>query len=513
MNSIEDIQRMIAERVASESAGSIPGDESPNIDSGFITECLRANELGDAQLFIALNKGLRLYNETIGDWMVWKGHYWDIDRDSADALAFIEDVALIYHHEAHTLVDKINNEKDTDTKNKLIDLQKMLYNRITRLRSVRGTNNCLTFARRCHNRLIIKNEDFDKNPWLLPVINGVVDLKTGDLLPGSPSDLLMKHCQHEWTGITTPCPVWEKTLLEIMDGDVEMVEFLSRLFGYSITGLISEQKLPILWGKGRNGKGTIIETINYILGDYSVPVKPEMLMLQSQSRNSSGPNPDIMALKGARIAFASESDEGKRIDVNMVKRLTGGDTLTGRCPHDKYETKFEPTHKLFLLTNNLPKAPSHDYAFWQRVILIPFNLSYVDDPVDKDERKKDKHLMEKLKKEASGILAWFVRGCLKWQESGLDVPGLVSEQVAGYRKKEDVLADFIEACCLVGDGLREKSSSLYVAYKEWFEDNYGKRLSPMSHKKFGELMGRSFQSKKSGVYYFIGIQLSNNTDD
>jgi putative DNA primase/helicase len=480
------------------------------ITSEFIRQCLDANELGDAMIYIALNRGKRLYNQASTEWMRWAGHHWEIDQCSADAMSAVEEVVTQYLNEARALVDPIANEEDPEIKKNLKKRQGTIYSRVDRLRSIRGSNNCLAFTTRCTDRIVTVTEEFDLDPWKLPMVNGVVDLKTGELSPGKPSDMLMKACPHEWTGIETPAPLWEAAIHDIMSNDDEMMDFIQRLFGYSITGLTTEHIMPVFFGKGRNGKSMLVETLRYVMGSMASPIRSEMLLDQSFNKSSSGPTPDIMSLKGLRVEFASETDEGRRLSTAQVKTLTGGDTMVGRNPHDRYETRFNPSHTLFLLTNNKPQVPADDFAIWKRLILIPFGISFVIEPYFPDERKIDKFLGEKLKEEASGILAWLVRGCLAWQERGLDVPALVSESTGDYRRGEDMIMDFIDECCVIDKGYEVRASDIYDAFKPWFERNISKK--GMSQKRFGTLLSKKFEKVKDGVYFYRGLGLLEQVD-
>jgi putative DNA primase/helicase len=212
-----------------------------------------------------------------------------------------------------------------------------------------------------------------------------------------------------------------------------------------------------------------------------------------------------MALKGLRMAFASENDEGRRFSPSKVKWLSGGDTLVGRYPYDKYDVFFQPTHTLFLLTNDKPHAPANDFAFWERIHLIPFPLSFVDNPRHEKQRPKDKFLMEKLEEEASGILAWLVRGCLAWLEKGLRPPAKVLEATEEYRREEDVLADFIDECLILDPEASEQAANLYTLFVQWWEKNISKRT--MSNRKFGQLMKERFEWEKKGTIIYHGIEI------
>lgn len=508
-NKVIDIRKEVEARKKSEaekfggsgSGGSV--SDGDGISSNFVRNCLYANELGDGMLYVALHQDQYIFDTTAERWMNWVGHYWEHD-EKAQSLAAVENVALRYLKEAYAVTKQINSEGDQDA---LEDYKDALFKRVGRLRSQRGRNNCLKFAH-CNitNSLAIRGEEFDRNPWLLACKNGVIDLRTGKLQPGQPKDYISKACPHEWKGIDEPAPIWETFLNEIFDGNEELVLYMGRLLGYGVTGLTIEHILPIEWGQGRNGKGTKIETLKYVLGPLAAPIQMEMLLDQGRAKNSASPSPDIMALRGLRLAFTSESDEGRRISPSKVKWLSGGDTLVGRNPHDRYEVHFSPTHTLILLTNNRPHAPADDFAFWERVHLIPFNLSYVDrEPQAENERRADKTLPERLKAEASGILAWLVRGCLKWQEQGLDPPAIVKEATAKYRRDEDILADFIEECCFIDITATVQASHIYDAFKEWFEENVSKRI--ISQKKFGKMMTKRFRREKKGTYTYFGLSL------
>ncbi len=336
----------------------------------------------------------------------------------------------------------------------------------------------------------------------------MIDLRTGRLHPGRPESFISRASPIEWQGIDCPCPTWETTLREIFKNDKTLVEFLSRLFGYSITGLSIEHILPVFWGqKGRNGKGTIVETISSIMGPLATPVQAEMLLDQWRPKTASSASADIMALRGRRFVFASESDKGRNFSLSRVKWLSGGDTLTGRSPYDKYETSFTPTHTLFLLTNDKPTVKGDDASFWERLILIPFELSFVSrEPVEEHERFANRHLREQLDKERPGILAWMVRGCLRWQEQGLDPPLIVKQAVRAYRRDEDLLGSYFEERCFFDPLAESKATELYSDFSDWWENNIGKK--PPSQRRFGQMMAaKGFKKEKKGTYTYFGIGL------
>ena len=502
------------------------GNSPPELTHEFVTQCLDANELGDGLIFSALYRGRHVFVGQAGEWMFYRGHHWHMDDigEANAALADVEGVAEAYlrasDHCHQLAVDAENSEKKEDAarhKRK----RDALRARVIRLRSKAGRGNCLSFAK--SNReypLAIRGDEIDRDIWALPMANGVLDLKTGKLRPGRPDDYLLKSSSVEWKGIDEPCPNWERFLLQIMDGDADMVAFIRRVFGCGITGSVKEQKFIVLYGKGRNGKGIMTEMIQEALGGSNSssalagPVQSEMLLDQGKNRNAAGPSPDIMSLRGMRLIFASETDEGQRFSAARVKWLSGADKLTGRYPHDKRNIVFDPTHLLCLLTNNKPHAPATDLAFWERLYLVEFPLSFVDrKPSGPNERPVDKEIREQLQAELPGIMAWLVRGCLEWRKNprGLDPPVKVRDAVAEYRKGEDTLGEFLEDCCEVilenPETVRTSASGLYDAFIAWFRINISAKHD-FSQKRFGKLMQERFtRERKGGSYYYYGIRI------
>lgn len=510
MDERDEIRKQVLKRRDEEAQGLDNKGDGIKITSGFVRECLHAEEMGDGILYAAMYQGQYVFNKTSRSWMYWTGHHWK--RDIMDySMDRVENVAGAYLDEAHNIVDKIaKNSLDKREVARLKKIQEKIYRRVRKLRSENGRVNCLKFANtNSECALRIEGEYFDRDPWLLACKNGVVDLRTGRIRPGRPEDYLLKASPYEYLDIDTPAPNWELFLKEIFNDDEELVAYVQRLLGYAITGLTKEHILPIFWGHGRNGKGTLVETISHILGDLAGPIPSEMLLDQGKFRSSTSPTPDIMSLHGLRIAFSSESDEGRRFSPSKVKWLSGGDTLVGRNPHDKYSTRFRPTHTLFMLTNSKPSAPADDYAFWERIHLIPFELSFVTrKTLAEFERPADKDLKDKLESEACGILSWLIRGCLEWQEKGLATPPKVAMATKEYHRDEDVLGDFIEEYCYLDSTVKVEASDIFDVFTEWWEKNVSKK--PISQRRFGKMMSKRYDKVKSGTYKYIGIDLLEN---
>lgn len=514
---IDAIKKKVAERVKETEAAQKKkdgGGSKAEIDSQFIMNCLRQNELGDGELFKKLFRNDFVFNKSMDAWMRWVDHHWAVDKMDR-ALASVEKVAKVYSDEAKLIAKLISDTDDDDKVSYLKFKKESLNKRVSALRSTRRRKNCLTFAHTTENPLAIEGDEIDQKPWLLPCKNGVINLRTGDLEPGKQTDYLMAASPTEWPidGIHSKCPAWDQFLNEVLVENSEMVSFLQRLLGLSLVGEVIHGIFIVMSGRGRNGKGTIIKTVGKIMGGLAGSIRSEMLLDQGRIQSSAGPTPDIMALRGKRMTFASETDENCKVSTARVKWLTGDDELAGRNPNDKYEVNFDPTHTLFLMTNNDPHAPADDYAFWERMIKIPFNLSFVNrKPVKDFEREADGELKTKLYKECPQILAWMVRGCLEFQRVGLSRPLEVVDAVKEYKQNEDIIGDYIEDRCIVGDDYKVGATAAYEDFKEWWLENVNKRGTP-SKKKFGAWFGKRFKKVKSGTYTYFGVGLISDMDD
>jgi len=319
---MDDIKKAVEERVKQEEALMSEAESdsvSREAESAFILDCYRANTLGDGMLYAYLQRNKYVHNNNTGQMYKWLGHSWGLDYMNSH-LGAVDEVARRYLEEADNLWEKIKLCEGRSEKERLEKLQEGLRKRANRLRTVNGRDNCVKFAVTLEeDPLAVRGEVFDSNPLLLACKNGVVDLKTGLFRDGRPEDYISLACPVEFKGLDAPAELWEEKLLEIFDGNKKVVAYIQRLFGYGITGLNTMHIFPVLQGRGRNGKSMIIDVIKYVLGPLAAPISAEMLLNQPYGKNSSAPSPDIMALKGLRIAFASEVNERSSFSSAQAK--------------------------------------------------------------------------------------------------------------------------------------------------------------------------------------------------
>jgi len=524
ISELEAYRNQVASRIEQEEEVKEPskpkgGDDEPPIE--FVQKCYMANEVGDSLLYNYRHRDQFICNIVSGNWMYYQGPHWEIDYHNKTKAA-CEAVVKQYLR----LLDKIEEQlgklgtgKDYADDRKTLNFQKKnLLLRIDRLRSDRGRNSLLNCAVSNSDPLTVVPDVLDQQPWLYPCKNGVIDLRTGEFRDGKPSDLLTVSSPTEWHGITTPCLHWETFLREIFDNDQEVIDYLQKVIGYTITGLKSERLFNVFYGPhGQNGKGTLIDVIYRIMGVMAAPISSEMLMSQKFGKSASAPSPEILDLKGRRLIWASETEERNSFASGKIKWFSGGDTLTGRGVSEKFQVSFDPTHVLFLICNDRPKAPAKDSAFWERIKVFNFPFSFVSDPDPKKphQKQRDGDLLKKLTAESSGILAWMVRGCKKWQADGhLIPPQKIKDDSLDYRNHEDDLQEFIDTNCVIDfeDATIENRCSakeLYQRFRTWWEENNSNR--PINQKSFSDqLQLKGFKKLKSSgnFYQFIRLTLA-----
>lgn len=520
LSNVEDITSAVRERVEEERRQFAPesqsegspavSDGSPDdgtIPSADILAALARNQDGDADLFVRLYRGQFAFDHAAGRWYGFTGNFWkeDVTGEVLQAVGAVADLYVTEVRSQSLLRATAARANDTKAETRYKEIEKALLKRIHVLQSLKWKNDILVLARSGSDTLGITGQEWDRDPWSLACSNAIINLKNGTHRQGRPEDYIKTAAPTEWKGIRTPCPSWERFLSDIFGGSKLMIAFVQRLLGYGITGLSILHLFVMLCGIGRNGKGTLLETLRRVLGDFTLKIEAELLLEQRFARQAGSPNSAVLSLQGRRIAWASEASEGRSINTGRLKELVGGDTLTGRAVYGKYQISFEPSHLLFLLTNSKPSAPSNDFAFWQRVLVILFEISFVDRPQGPNERKADPNLVEKLKAEASGILAWLVRGCLAWQKEGLNPPEQVRVATESYRTDEDTLGAFVSECCSLGENLHVRANAYYEAYKVWSAQN---GLDALSGVLFGREMKKRFASHpdRNGIVY-LGVAL------
>jgi putative DNA primase/helicase len=253
----------------------------------------------------------------------------------------------------------------------------------------------------------ILDDLLDRDKLLLNVENGTIDLRTGELGPHDPTDLITKIAPVAFDPEAT-CPAFKRVVDWITNGDREFINYLRRAFGYCLTGCTTEQSFFFVIGKGGTGKSVLANVLRELLGEYGLQANMDSFLAKQYDN---GIPTDIARLRGARVVVAAEANFDRQIDEAKLKTMTGGDPLVARfMRQDLFE--FMPEFKLVLIANDFPRVRASSDAFWRRVRVIPIDRKI-------PAKQVDPNLMEKLRAEYPGILAWAVRGCLSWQQRGL----------------------------------------------------------------------------------------------
>jgi P4 family phage/plasmid primase-like protien len=382
-------------------------------------DTFQASESGDGEAFAHLHPNVR-FDHRAKRWLQFDGTRWrpqeagEVERLALDTMRWRQAAAL--------------KEDDPDRKKKR-SAHAVGGERMSRRRA------CLDAALKEHP-IASTGQEWDTDTWLLGVRNGVVDLRTGALRAGKPEDNVTKQVAVPFNA-DAKAPLWEATVADIFKDNVELVDYFQKALGYSITGDCREEVFFLLIGEGRNGKGTLINTVDAILGDYSTSLSFQSLEASKHGQAGGAASPDIAKLAGARFVTASETSGGK-FNTAILKGLTGRDPITARHLHAE-EFTFMPQLKLWLSVNERPQVTDQSLGFWARPHMIPFLQCY--------EGREDRTLKDRLLKEADGILAWIIRGTLRWQAEGLERPDSVKAAVAEYRRSQEPLTEWLEERC------------------------------------------------------------------
>ncbi len=416
-------------------------EEAPSANGRAAWPVHNLTDLGNAERLVARHGDDLRYCHPWRKWLAWDGKRWSIDVSGEVERRAVETVRAIYA--------EAENADDAD--------ERKLIARHASASESRARIEAMIALARSLPGIPVEPDQLDADPWLFTCANGTLDLRTAELREHRREDLLTKLASVEYDPEAT-APRFERFLREILVEEDE-IAFVRRFAGYSLTGSTRERVFAILWGKGKNGKSTLVELLRDALGDYAANTDVETILV----RKYAGVGNDVAALRGARFVSSAEVEQGRALAESKIKNLTGRDTVTARFlfaePFD-----FRPEFKLWLSTNNKPMIYGTDDAIWDRIKLIEFTQRF-------EGRDADTQLPEKLRAELPGVLAWMVRGCIEWQRGGLRETRRVHDATSAYRDEMDTLAGFIEERCIVRPDVWCKFADLYAAYDEWCRES------------------------------------------
>ena len=331
----------------------------------------------------------------------------------------------------------------------------------------------------------VTDDTFDSQTGMINTPDGIVNLASGDVRPTTYKDMVTKMTNAGTGEYATP--IFDKFMQQIFPGHPELISFVLRLMGYSMLGTISEQIIIMLFGhggqsNGANGKSVLVELYRQIMNDYAVTIDPEVVTYQRSKIRDSNQDSQLANTKGSRVIVTSELERGAKLSEAIIKRLTGGETITARRLYER-PIEFKPTGTLWMTTNYLPTVKGTDNGIWRRIITVPMTAHIT---------KKDPRLLDKLMTERDGILHKIIEGALEYQKHGLQIPQIVNDSRRAYQEDMDTVGQFLEDMMIVTNEKKDRvtNEQLYGIYDQW---NRSYQLS-LSHQGLSkELVQRGFE--------------------
>jgi putative DNA primase/helicase len=443
-------------------------------------------DTGNAERFADASPDLK-YCPQRDKWYWWDGRTWNEDEKGTRATQRAISLARSLYEDAAEIPDA-DLKKATKAWARKSESAARLASTVQVARSMDSVRVGLT--------------DFDADPWILNVQNGMLDLRTGQLLPHDPARLCTKMARAPFVEGARSA-VFDAYLEHATEGNTELAGFLQRALGYSLTGDTSGQCLFMVIGVGGTGKTTLIEALKDLLGTYASTARAETLL---ERRNDEGPRNDLAAMNGMRLIGVSEIKKGKTLDHGVIKSLAGSDKISARFLYGE-PFEFRPIAKLWLAANDAPRVDVEDTGMWRRIIRVPFNRVV-------PEAQRDADLPAKLGQAdtLSAILAWALQGCLDWQargkgKAGLAEPACIRQATADYRKDLNPLNDFVSDSCIVDPTAWVSGHDLRSAYARWCRESGFRAVG--SNAFHSLLVASGFLSEsRDGARAYVGLRLA-----
>lgn len=438
------------------------------------TDADRLTEAGAAERFAREHGSQVRFDHRRQRFLLWDRHYWKPDADAAVTRLALE-FAREWQREAVETTDRERREST--------------FKAAIRLERRDALQSMLKFAADLHP-IAVTGDGWDAQPMLLGVPNGVVDLSTGQLRDGRREDAITMQASAMFDP-AAHSTLWEQTLHDVLVDDA-IIDFFQLATGYSTTGDMKQDRWFLTHGSGRNGKGTLLGAIQRALGAYAMELPASVFDL-----NRDGKAYELAALPGKRFVMSSETGDTIRLHHDRIKQISGGSPITAA---NKYERAFEftPMFKLWLSANRKPRVNDDSPAFWARVLTVPFPVSFVG--------REDRDLRPTLEHDPahqSAVLAWLVRGAVRYHAEGLQPPTAITAATSDYQDESDVLADFCAEALGHEPESEVRASDLYLHYCDWARSHHISDRERMTATMFGRRMTERFKPVKrsSGKVY------------
>ena len=415
----------------------------------YVTGEMQFTDVTNSMYFLkAFGNRLR-YCKMWNKFLVWNGTCWEIDNRGT-----VDEWVLEFIHSMYRGLRFIKDQR----------LAESFEKHLIKSESYRNLQSLLGVCQ-MSKEIKVSDTELDTFDYLFNTKNSTINLLNGKSKECDIKDLSTK-CSNFIFDPEAECPTWNSFLLQIFNNDLELIHFIQKAMGYTLSGDISEQCLFILWGTGANGKSTFLNVLQELFGDYGCSAATDTFMKRTTEQSN-----DIARLRGMRLVTTSEAEQGKEISESLIKQITGEDVLTARFLYGEYFS-FKPTFKIFMATNHKPRIKGADEGIWRRIKLIPFNVTIPSE-------QRDKKLTKKLISENSGIFNWLLEGFNMWKKEGLNEPEAVKEANDEFRYDMDPVGCFVNEVLNISDNgeWRLTNKSLYDVYLKWCNKNNERSMS------------------------------------
>ncbi len=448
-----------------------PDLDKYGITREFLWECIKDDELGSARLISKTMADKLVYdidNGKTGRWTEYNGHIWNVcaTTPTATIVGFLKSVFDAELERLEFDVAAATTDADIEKYGELHKLTK----RASKLAGTNKYGGSVAALAQGSDMLGRSGIEWDRKNHLLGVANGILDLKTGELVAPSADQFITRKSPTPWLGINVTAPKWEKFILDIMCGNAENAGHLQRAAGYSIDGSNPEQIAFFGIGVGSNGKSAMLESIYSVIGPkHAAQLVNDVLMASDKNASAGAATPHLMMLEGKRLGFTVETQDGGVLNERAFKTLVGNKNIVGRGVYKDYST-FNGGFVVWILTNHLPTIVTKNKGTLRRIVVIEFKAQFVENPKGENEYQLINNYGDHLvAEEGSGILAWLVRGLMEYNRIGFNTPESVKAATERYKDTqagiEAFIAEFIEQTHSPEDEML--SMRVYAAYEEW----------------------------------------------
>lgn len=417
------------------------------------------------------------YCHTTKTWHHWNGAIWAPDQDQEAERRMLDTVRARYL--------AAWNVPNPDTKQKLAGWAIASESAAKQQAGLRSAQSLA--------KLATTIDQYDTAPMLATARNGItVNLATGETYQARREDMITKTLGTKYDP-AAKCPRWLRHLGEVFEGNANLIAYIKRAVGYSLTGDTREQKAFILYGHGANGKSVTLTTLRKLLGDYG-----DNTPFDTFDADTTEARHDLAKMRGARFVTVIEANEDRYLNEARIKAITGGEQISSRALY-QMPIDYRPTFKLWIALNHLPVIRGTDKGIWRRIDLVAFNRSF-------EGAQDDKGLEATLVAELPGILNWAIEGAREWVAMGLAQPDEVTRETNTYRQTMDIVQQWLDECATMDARAETAAGMAYQSYGHWCAES---GLKPEAQGIFTRRVREKGveRMKRSGKVFYKGLGL------